>query len=336
MNLKNLVLSGLAAAAIVAAPVAASAQDQRSYVLTTATTGGVYYPVGVAIATLIKVKLQAAEGIDMSAISSAGSTENVSLLAQDQAQFGILVGLVASFAANGEPPFQDEGPQENLRGVAGLWNNYEQFVVDRSIVDTGRIGDLKNLYGKRFSIGARASGLETNNRWMFRNLGIDPEKFELVYQGYGPSSEGLQNGTIQGANFEAGLPTASVTQAFAQAGNRLAFLQFNEEDLKQVNGESGPLVLATIPAGTYPGQDEDISTTAQPNFLVTNADVPEEDVYKITKTIFENLPFLNNIHAATREMSLDTAIDGFPMPLHPGAVRYYQEAGLDVPEHLIP
>lgn len=323
-----------AAAALAAAP--AAAQRGRSYVLTTATTGGTYYPVGVALATLIKVKLQSKDGIDMSAISSAGSTENVKLMRENQAQFGILQGLVAQFAATGTGPFASDGAQNNLRGIMPLWFNYEQFVIDKSLATTGRIGDLANLRGKKFSVGARGSGLETMHRWIFPNLGLDIEKFDLVFQGYGPTAEALQNGNIQGGNFEAGLPTGSLTQAMASAGDRLQLLEFTEEDVAKANGKTTLLSRADIPANTYPNQPKAVSTARLPNYLATTASVPEEDVYKVTKAIFENLPFLNNIHSATREISLKESLGGYPFPLHPGTIRYYKEAGMTVPSALIP
>lgn len=318
------------------APAAAQSTGQRSYLLTTATTGGTYYPVGVAIATLIKVKLQASKKIDLSAISSAGSTENIKLLRENQAQFAILQGLVAQFAADGDGPFKTEGKQQNLRGIAPLWFNYSQFVVEKSAVKTGRIGDLVNLYGKKYAMGARGSGLETMHLWILPNLGVDLTKLDLVYQGYGPSSESLQNGTIQGTNFEAGIPTGSVTQAFARSGDRLRFLEFTDEDIKKANGRTTLLSLATIPANTYPGQVKAVQTAALPNFLAVNASVPDDDVYEITKTIFENLPFLNNIHAATKEIDLKRAVQGHPYPLHPGAIRYFKEKGIEIPTRLLP
>jgi hypothetical protein len=91
-----------------------------------------------------------------------------------------------------------------------------------------------------------------------------------------------------------------------------------------------------IKAGTYPGQEKDVQTIAQPNFLAVRADVDEDAVYLITKTIYENLPFLNAIHQATKVMALEKAIAGLPMPLHPGALKYYKEVGLDIPERLMP
>lgn len=325
-----------AAATMLAAPAVAQQRQARSYVLTTATTGGTYYPVGVALATLAKVRLQASQGLDLSAISSAGSTENVKLLRENQAQFAILQGLVAQFAGVGTGPFQNDGPQRNLRGLMPLWWNYDQFVIDRRLATTGRIGDLANLYGRKFSIGARGSGLETHHRWIMPNLGLQLERFDIVYLGYGPTSEALQNGTIQGGNFQAGLPTGSLTQLMASAGDRMRLLEFTEEDLAKANGGGSLLVMGTIAPNTYPNQPQPWRTARLPNYFACNAAVPEGDVYLIVKTIFENLPFLNNIHAATREIKLEDAVGSAPFPLHPGAIRYYRERGLTVPAALIP
>ncbi len=325
----------VALAAMLATASPTLAQD-RSYILTTATTGGTYYPVGVAIATLVKVRLMNSEGVDMAAISSAGSGENIGLMRDGQAQFGILQGLFGRYAANGSGPLEAEGPQEWLRSVSMLWRNVEHFILTEDLAETGTIDDLGGLEGQPFSIGARNSGTEGSGREIMAGLGIDPESMDLVFQGYGPSAEALQNGTIVGANMPGGVPVTGVTQAFA-ARDDLKILDFTPDQVERANGGEGELwVPYTIPAGSYPNQDEDALTIAQPNFLGVHEDVDEEAVYLITKTMFENLAFLQNIHPATNEMSLDAALAGLPAPLHPGAVRYYQEVGVDIPEHLLP
>ena len=101
-----------------------------------------------------------------------------------------------------------------------------------------------------------------------------------------------------------------------------------------MDGGRGLWVPYTLAAGTYPGQDKDIETIAQPNFLAVNADVDEEHVYQLTKAIYENLPFLQAIHAATKAMDVNAALAGLPVPLHPGAARYYEEVGLTIPDAL--
>jgi len=327
------VIVGLTASSL---GLAQEAED-RSYILTTATTGGTYYPVGVAIATLTKVRLEPTTGVSLSAISSAGSGENVRLLREDEAQFAILQGLYGAWAWAGEGPLADDGAQSNLRSITMLWPNVEQLVVRRQFVETGTIADLGNLRGRRLSIGARNSGTEGSGRHILGALDFAPdEDFELIYQGYGPSADSLQNGLIDAMNAPAGIPVAALTRAFAADGDRLTILEFTDQQIEQVNAAYPLWARFEIPADTYPSQSEPIQTVAQPNFLSVRADIDEEAVYQITKSIYENLSFLVGIHSATAHMSLDRAIAGLPMPLHPGALRYYEEVGLEIPERLRP
>lgn len=313
--------------------VSVSVQAEGSYVMGTATTGGTYYPVGVAISTLVKVKLEPSSGISLSAISSAGSGENLKLLDEGQVQFGILQGLYGAYAWNGTGPVTKK--YDNLRSVSMLWQNVEHFVMRSEMSDTGTISDLTALYGEGFSIGKRNSGTEGSGRFILGKLGIDVDSMDLAYLGYGPSADALQNGNIDGMNIPAGVPATAVTRAYASMGDDITTLNFTADQLAQVNSDFELWTPYTIPAGTYPNQDKAIETIAQPNFLAVRDDVSEEDVYQITKTIYENLPFLNNIHAATKAMALEKAIAGLPLPLHPGAARFYREQGLTIPDRLI-
>jgi TRAP transporter TAXI family solute receptor len=127
----------------------------------------------------------------------------------------------------------------------------------------------------------------------------------------------------------------AVTQAFAALGNDIQILSFTDEQIKQANGEFDLWTKYEIPANTYPGVDKPITTIAQPNFLAVRDDISDEDVYQLTKTIYENLPFLQGIHKATKAMAIEKALSGLPLPLHPGAARYYKEVGIEVPASLI-
>lgn len=330
----------LALAAALALPLTAMAglaQSQaRSYILTTAGTGGTYYPVGVALATLAKIHLQNAHGIDMSAISSAGSGENTILMRENQAQFAIMQGLFGAWAREGTGALADAGPQTNQRSIAMLWPNVEHFLLHSSLVETGTAADLANLTGRGFSIGARNSGTEHSNIFLFSNYGFDYESWDLVYQGFGPSIDTLINGGIMGVNINSGIGVGTVTRAKAQMGDNITLLSVTDEELERFDGGTGLYFHITIPGGTYPGIADDVVTIAQPNFLAVNADVPEEDVYLFTRTMYENLAFLCNIHPATCDMSLDNAMSGLPLPLHPGAARYYAEVGLTIPDNIAP
>ncbi|MGF1486011.1 MAG: TAXI family TRAP transporter solute-binding subunit [Prochloraceae cyanobacterium] len=312
------------------------AQNRTALILTTATTGGTFYPVGVAISTLINQKLAQTEQISMNAINSAGSGENIQLLKNKEADLAILQALFGSMAWQGKGRYEGK-PEKELRSVTMLWENVEHFVIEKNNIRTGNIEDLNNLKGQSFSIGKRNSGTEISGRTILSELGFDVDKdFNLEFIGYKESSQALQNDRISGMNTPAGIPVSAVTQAYAAMGsNNLAILEFTKEQLEKVNSNYAVWNRYTIPAQTYPGQTEEIDTIAQPNFLAVHPDIDENVVYKITKNIYENLPFLQDIHKATLAMKLDRAIAGLPIPLHSGAVKYYQEVGLNIPSNLI-
>ncbi len=334
---RALTAGGAALLAAATAIGSAQAQDKASYILATATTGGTYYPVGVALATLVKVKLEPAGELTMSAISSAGSGENVALLRDGDAQFAILQGLYGAWAATGTGAMEADGPQANLRSVTMLWQNVEHMVVTSEYVASGNISDLNNLGDAPFAIGRQNSGTEGSGLTILGNLGFDLDAMNLVDAGgYSSTVDAMLNGNVAGMNTPAGVPVSAVTRAMASMDG-LTVLDFTDEQVVGANGELPELwTRYTIPAGTYPGQEADINTIAQPNFLAVSQDVSDDHVYQITKTIYENLNFIQNIHAATQVMALEKAIAGLPLPLHPGAVRYYQEVGLDIPDNLLP
>ena len=324
------------AASIALSGAAAQAQDAANYVLATASTGGTYYPVGVALATMVKVKLEPKQKIGMSAISSAGSGENVRLIREGEAQFGIMQGLFGYYASTGTGPLAEVGAQEELRSVSMLWQNVEHFIVASDVAETGTVEDLVALKGEAMALGRQNSGTIGSNATILSGFGVDIENdYELVFAGYGPSAEALQNGQVKGIGTPAGVPVGAVSQLMAAAGDSVTLLSFTEEQMATADGDRGLWTPYTIPAGTYPGQDADAQTIAQPNFLATRADLPDDHVYEITKAMYENLPFLQAIHPATKAMSIEAAIAGLPLPLHPGAQRYYEEVGSEIPERLI-
>ena len=318
--------------------VLSSCSDQlsrnRPYILTTATTGGTYYPVGVALATIAHAELSEAEGISLTAISSAGSFENVKLLRDNQAQFALLQGPFGAWAWAGEGPVSK--PQTHMRSVAAMWKNVQHFVLLSELATTGEIMDLDNLSGQRFVLGARNSGAEQTGRFILETLGIDyNKKFNLAYMGYGPTTSAIQDGNIVGMNIPAGAPNSSITQAYALMGNRVTILEWTQASLDKLNNRYPLYDWYDFPPGTYPNQQKHIRTIAAPNVLVTRADIPSDVVYAVTKVIWENLATLQQIHGATKDMKLEIAFDGLGAPLHDGALRYYQEVGLEVPPRLI-
>jgi TRAP transporter TAXI family solute receptor len=310
-----------------------ASEKKLQLVLATATTGGTYYPVGVAIATITTNNLDARDNISMTAITSAGSGENIQLLKNKEADLAIIQSLYGAMAWQGKGRYEGN-PQRYIRSLTVLWENMEHFVILAKYVQTGDISDLKNIRKKNFSIGQRGSGTEISGRVILEALGFDPGK--LKYLGYNPSAGALQNGRIVGMNIPAGPPASAITQAYAVLGPKgMRILEFTDSQLAAVNSEYGVWKRAIIEQGTYPGQDKPIRSISQSNLLVVHQDIGEEQIYKIVKNMYENLSFLCQIHSATEKMSLERALDGLSVPLHPGAVRYYREQGLSIPPHLV-
>jgi TRAP transporter TAXI family solute receptor len=337
-NFIKMGISSLIALGILTSTQSNAAEDKRAYILATASTGGTYYPVGVALATLAKVKLEPASKygkMTVSAISSGGSGANIKLLRDGEAQLAILQGLYGKWAATGTGKMTEAGKQPYLRSISMLWQNVEHMVVLNEFVNTGDLSDLSGLYGEKFGIGRKNSGTRGSGEEILGNLGIDFSQYTYVHKGYGGTSDAMQNGQISGMNIPAGVPVGAITSIFAKMGDKITVLDATDDQIGQANNGGSLWTRYVISEGTYPGQTKAINTMAQPNFLATHADINEEDIYQLTKTIYENLEFLGAIHKATKVMDIQKAIVGLPVPLHPGAVRYYKEQGISIPDSLL-
>lgn len=297
----------------------------RDYVLTTGSKGGTFYPVGEALSTMVQAKVLPKHNLSLSVRTSAGSGENIQLLKANEAQFAIINGLYGKLSLT-QP--------NKLLAVSMLWPNVEQFVVKTELATTATMADLQQTQGLTFSIGRKGSGTAESGQRILSGLGINIDDFELTQTSYAASVYSMRNNEVEVMNIPSGIPTPAITRAFASMGRDITMLNFTDQQLEQVNSDFKLWSRYVIPANTYPGQTESINTISQPNILVANADVAAADVYLLTKSIYQNLAFLNNIHPATRAMTLQKAFDDLPIPLHPGAIQFYQEAGLTVPQHL--
>lgn len=329
----NKILTTMLTTAALTLSVSANAAN-KDYVLNTASTGGTYHPVGTAISTLSKIKLLPKKKFSLTAVNSAGSGANVQALGAGTADFAIIQGLYGSYAATGTGPITSK--QANVRSITMLWQNVEQFLVPNDMAKTGTVADLMGLKGKSVGLGKQNSGTLGSNKVLLAGLGIDIEKdFTLMHAGYGPTADALANGQIAGVGIPSGPPTGAITKLMAANQGKFTILNVTDEQAAKMDGGRSLWTKRVIKAGTYPGQDKDVTTIAQPNFLAVNASVDEEHVYELTKSIYENLAFLQAIHKATKAMNTDAAMSGLPVPLHPGAARYYKEIGLTIPDRLM-
>lgn len=309
-----------------------AADGRGAFLLGTSSTGDSYHPVGVALSTLVKLKLLPEYGIDLTAINTAGSRQNVDLVRQGDVQFAIVSALAAHDARTGAEYFERFGPDENLRAVAMLWLSVDHLLVRDEAVTSGTVADFLDLTGRPVSLGREDTNTLLENRKLMSALGEDIDAaFDVTDLGSAESVEALAAGQIDGLGASGSLPLDVVTEVYKSLGGQATLLDVNDEQLSRIDNGRGLWQRVVIPSGTYPGQDRDIYTIGVPNILVVHEDVGDDIVYQITKTIFEELDYLHGLHASTKEISLASAVQGLPLPIHAGAQRYFEERDVELP-----
>ncbi|KIL45811.1 C4-dicarboxylate ABC transporter substrate-binding protein [Jeotgalibacillus soli] len=315
---------------IVGVRAAAENKEKQFVSVATASTGGTYYPIGVGMANIWSTYLKE-EKIQASGQSSAGSIENIELLREGEAHLAILQGLISTQAYDGNGSFEGKR-YEDLRTISMLWPNVEHFVLMNNKIETGTIEDIN---GMRFSVGPQASGTEQSTVVMMEGLEMTKADISPEYLGYSDTVSAMRDGRLDGGSLPAGIPISAIIDMYA-SNVQATVLEVTDEQLEAINTVSNSWYRYTIPGGTYPRVENDIQTIAQPNLLSTTSKMDEETIYLLTKSLYENLDEMYEVHSSAKEMTLETALDGVTVPLHAGAYKYFKEAGLDIPENLIP
>ena len=294
----------------------AAAQERLS--IATGGTGGVYYPYGGALASLISNNV---EGTQVTAEVTSASVDNMLLIDSGDADIAFVLGDTAWDATQGSEPFPNE---VNGQSLATLYNNYTQIVVN---ADAG-IASVADLAGKRVSVGSPGSGTEVIANRILEVSGIDPESgIEVERLGVAESADAIRDGNIDAFFWSGGLPTAAITDLGATPNLTISILPHAEVTslLQEAYGDF--YNTATIPAETYPGQAEDVEVVVVPNVLVVNESFDEELAYNIVSAMFQYRDELVAAHPAANDLTLANAVNNSPLPYHPGALRYYQEQG---------
>ncbi|KKK35077.1 C4-dicarboxylate ABC transporter substrate-binding protein [Salinicoccus sediminis] len=305
-------------------------EKKEIYNIATASTGGTYYPIGVGMGQLWTEHYRD-QNIKFNGQSSAGSVENINLMKNGEADMAILQNLISTQASEGSGIYEGEGYGE-LRAIGMIWPNVEHFVMMDSEIESGDISDIE---GNSFSVGPQASGTEQSTLTMMEGMGMDKSNISPEYLGYDDTISSMRDGRLDGGSLPAGTPVSAITDMYA-SGLSADILEVTDEQLEEINGVVDAWYRYTIEAGTYPKQEEDIETIAQPNVLVATTEMDEEMVYNLTKILFENRDFMIGVHNSAREMQVETALDGLNTPLHAGAYRYFKEQGIEIDERLVP
>ncbi|SFD65300.1 hypothetical protein SAMN05428997_1399 [Bosea sp. CRIB-10] len=310
--------AGLMTAVIIAAtPVAAKAQDFINVL--TGGTSGVYYPLGVALSKIYGEKIA---NVRPTVQATKASVENLQLLQQGKGEIAFTLGDSLDAAWKGDEEAGFKSPLKKLRGITAIYPNYVQIVASK---DSG-IKTLADLKGKRLSVGAPKSGTELNARAILAAAGMSYKDLgKIEYLPFAESVELMKNRQLDATLQSAGLGVASLRDLATSVEITVV-----EVPAAVVDKAGPPFVKVSIPANTYTGQTAAVPAAAVVNYLVTHEGMKEETVYQMTKAVFENLPDLAAAHAAARSIKLESALEGMPVPLHPGAARYFKEKGLKV------
>jgi TRAP transporter TAXI family solute receptor len=313
-------LRTLAAAAVAVAVAAAlpARADQVFVNVLTGGTSGVYYPLGVA---LTQIYGRTIPDVKATVQATKASAENLNLLQTGRGELAITLGDTLSLAWKGDADAGFKSKLDKLRGISVLYPNYIHLVARG---DAG-IAALADLKGKRVSVGAPKSGTELNSRAILKAAGMSYEDLgKTEYLPYAESVELIKNRQLDATLLSSGLGVAAIRDAAATSN--IVILTIPAATVAKVGDDA--YQACTIPADTYTGQKTAVDTACVFNFLVTREGVPDDLVYRMTRDMFANLDAMVAAHGAAKAISRDRALTGMPVPLHPGAARYYREVGL--------
>lgn len=288
--------------------------------IATGGTSGTYYPLGGAIAKIYNDNL---EGVNANAQSTGASVENIGLVAKGETEIAFVQSDITYYAYEGIENFADSGKVENIRGMAMLYPEVVQVVANAN----SGIKTIEDLKGKKVAVGAPGSGTEANARQILGVHGITYDDLAKAdYLSFGEAADQLKDGHIDAAFVTAGLPTAALVEV--SQSNDIVVVAMNQAKLDALIAEYPFYTGVTIPGGTYRGNDDDVLAAAVMAMLVVPEELDEDLVYEMTKALFEHRQVIIDTHDRGNDIKLETALEGMPIELHPGAARYYEEAGV--------
>ncbi len=302
----------------------ALAQQQLS--IATGGTGGVYYPMGGGLAEVINKNI---EGYAATAEVTGASVENMGLVAMGDADMALGLADTVQQAQTGTGRF--EGQQlEMLRALASMYANMIQIVT----LESSGIDSLDDLVGKRVSVGAPGSGTEVNANAVLNANGITYDDIEEQRLNFNETADALANGDIDAGFWSVGAPTSSILNLATT--NDIRIIELSDEEFAAAREANPIFARTTLDGGLYEGVDEDVAVLGVPNVLVASSEMPDDLAYQITKTMFEQIEDLQAVHPAAKQTTVEFTLDATPIPLHPGAIRYYEETGAEIPARLRP
>ena len=316
----------LGTAAIVSMGFSMPAAAQQQLSIATGGTGGVYYPMGGGLAEVINNHVA---GYSATAEVTGASVENMGLIATGDADLAIGLADTVVQAYSGTGRF--EGQQlPMVRGLASLYANMIQIVA----LESAGIRSLQDLRGKRVSIGAPGSGTEVNAGAILEANGITYDDIDEQRLNFNETADALANGDIDAGFWSVGAPTSSIMNL--STTQRIVIIALSEAEIDAAMAANDTFAKTTLVGGTYNGVDADIAVLGIPNVLTVSSEMPDDLAYSLTKAMFENIADMQAVHPAANQTTVEFTLAATPVPLHPGAIRYFDEIGKTIPDDLRP
>ena len=316
---KRIIAFFLVATLVLSFVACGSSDGSTNMTMGTGGTAGTYYGYGGVLGQYIKNKA----GIKVTVVSTDGSKANIQGIDAGYYQLATVQSDVMAYAWEGTKAFEEEGKMESFRVVAGLYAEAVQLItMDPSIKS------VKDLKGKSVSIGAPGSGVYFNAIDVLEAAGLSEKDIKPQYQSFADSTDSLKDGKIDAAFIVAGAPTPAITELCTT--NKAQLVPIDGDIAKTLMKKCPFYTEYTVPAETYAGQTKDVKTVTVKATLIVSASASEDDVYKLTAAIFDNIEAITAENAKGSELSLENATSGMTVPFHKGAAKYFAEKGITV------
>lgn len=306
---------------VVATPV--FAQEQLS--IATGGTGGVYFPMGGGLAEIINGKI---DGYSATAEVTGASVENMGLVATGDADLAIALADTVQQGYTGTGRFEGNA-LPMVRGLASLYANMIQIVA----LEGSGITTLEDLRGKRVSVGAPGSGTEVNAAAILNANGMTYDDIEEQRLNFNETADALANGDIDAGFWSVGAPTSSILNLATTKS--IVMVELSDAEIAAARAADPIFAQTTLDAGIYDGVGA-TTVLGVPNVLVVSSEMSDDLAYAITSAMFENIEDLRAVHPAANQTTVEFTLAATPIPLHPGAIRYFEEIGASIPDALRP
>jgi TRAP transporter TAXI family solute receptor len=314
---KTYILALLLIVVVASASLSAAGSNPKFLTVGTASTGGAFYPIGIAMADIITNKV----GISTTAQITGGAVENNSLVQMKTADLAITMGFMAYNAVKGLDPYKNKMGKINVL-FSGLSKGVFHIVVNKN----STIRSIKDLKGKRVALGPAGGGAIAVANDVFKFYGLTAGDIKPVYISYEQATDALTDGNIDAIAVQSAAPAPAITQLTA-AKKPIRILNIEDSYLKKILKKATYYSKVVLPAAMY-GTDEPVTTLYTSLVVVVNKDMSKDLAYRITKALFENINTIKNSHPSAKELDIKEAVKALPAPLHPGAAKYFKEKGI--------